>query len=105
MKETKIYTCGSLIFPEEISLASTVIVREALVCASPIEAQYYNAVLVHFPPVWYYCGLGEDSLDDDEMRKLWISYAVVLPLWFLCKSEGKSPKCKKPSNVKRTKTL
>ena len=48
MKETKIYTCGSLIFPEGAPLASTVIVSEALVCASPIEAQYYNAVLVHF---------------------------------------------------------
>ena len=107
MKETKTYTCGSLIFSEGTPLASTVIVIEALVCASSIEAQYYNAVLVHFPPVCYYCGLGEESLvDDDEMRKLRTCYAVVLPLCFLCKSEGKSPKCKKPSNVaKRAKTL
>ena len=55
------------------------------VCASPVEAQYYNTVLVHFPPVCYYCGLGEESLvDDDEMRKLRTCYAVVLPLCFLC---------------------
>ena len=53
-----------------------------------------------FPPVCYYCGLGEETLvDNDEMKELRTSYAVVLPLCFICKSEGKSPICKRPSNV------
>ena len=65
----------------------SVIVRETLICASPIEAKYYNAVLVHFHPVCYYGGLGENSLvDDDEMRKLRTCCAVVLPLFFCVKA-------------------
>ena len=100
MKETNLYTCGSPLFSEGTPLASTVITREALTCGSPIETQYYSAVLVHFSPVCYYCGLGEETLvDDDEMKELRTSYAVVLPLCFICKSEGKSPICKRPSNV------
>ena len=100
MKETNLYTCGSPLFSEGTPLASTVITREALTCGSPIETQYYSAVLVHFPPVCYYCDLGEETLvDDDEMKELQTSYAVVLPLCFICKSEGKSTICKRPSNV------
>ena len=89
MKETNLYTCGSPLFSEGTPLASTVMTREALTCASPIETQYYSAVLVHFPPVCYYCGLDEETLaDDDETKELRTSYAVVLPLCFICKSEG-----------------
>ena len=105
MKETNLYTCGSPLFSEGTPLASTVITREALMCGSPIKTQYYSAVLVHFPPVCYYCGLGKETLvDNDEMKELRTSYAVVLPLCFICKCEGKSPICKRPSNVaKRAK--
>ena len=48
MKETNLYTCGSPLFSEGTPLASTVIMREAFTCGSPIETQYYSAVLVHF---------------------------------------------------------
>ena len=33
------------------------------------------------------------------MKELRTSYAVVLPLCFICKSEGKFPICKRPSDV------
>ena len=47
----------------------------------------------------YFCGLGEESLvDDDEIRQLKESYAVVFPI---CKADGKRVYCKMPSNVKK----
>ena len=49
----------------------TVLVREALVCSSHIEAQYYSSVLVHFPPVYYYCDQGEEALIvNEEIKEL-----------------------------------
>ena len=64
--------------------------------ASPIETQYYWYIFLQ-------CvirGLGEETLvDDDEIKELQTSYVVVLPLCFICKSEAKSPNCKRPSNV------
>ena len=67
---------------------------------------YYSSVLVHFPPSCYYCGLGEDSLvNDDELKELKEMYAVVYPICFICQSDGKKPHCKQPSNLaKRRKT-
>ena len=44
----------------------TVVVKERPLCAHHTEAQYYSSVLVHFPPVCYYCGQGEEALFDDE---------------------------------------
>ena len=37
-----------LILPPKLSAP---VVREALVCSSLTETQYYSSVLVHFPPV------------------------------------------------------
>ena len=75
-------------------------------CSSYLEPQYYSSVLVHFPPACYYCGLGEDSLvNDDELKELKEMYAVVYPICFICQSDGKKPHCKQPSNLaKRRKT-
>ena len=42
------YTCGSSLSPNDDCF---IVVREALVCSSPIEARYYGAVLVSFPPL------------------------------------------------------
>ena len=40
-------------------------------CSSPIEAQYYGAALVSFPPICYHCGLGEESLvNNDYIQEL-----------------------------------
>ena len=83
IKESKLFTCGSPLFPEESSVSNTVVAREAVTCAAPIEFQYYNSVLVRFPPVCYHCGLGEENLiDDDEIKELCTMYATVLPICF-----------------------
>ena len=72
--------------------------REALTCASPNETQYYSAVLVHFPPVCYYCGLGKETLvDDDEMKEL--NSDFLCGCFAFVFYMGKSPICKRPSNV------
>ena len=103
VKESKMYTCGSPLFASE---NSSIIVREALVCSSPIEAQYYSAKLIHFPPISYHCGLAEEALaDNEEIQELKKCYAIVLPICFICLHDGKKPHCKKPSNVaKKRKT-
>ena len=62
IKNSKLYTCGSVLFPPGSSHESTIVVREALVCVINIETQYYSSILVHIPPVCYYCGIGEDHL-------------------------------------------
>ena len=59
--QSKLYTCGSVFFLPEWKYEGTVVVREALSCASSIETQYYSSVFIHFPPVCYYCG-SEESL-------------------------------------------
>ena len=52
-----------------------------LVRSSYIETQYYSSVLVHFPSVCcYYCGLNEESLEDNKLEN---SYAIVNPICFL----------------------
>lgn len=107
IKDSNLYTCGAPLFPPGLPFENSIVVREALVCSSYIETQYYSAVLVHFEPVCYFCGLGgeESLIDNDEIRELKSSYAVVYPICFLCQSDGKSPHCKQPSNMaKRRKT-
>ena len=59
LKELNLYTCGSYLYSSDDCFF---VVREALVCSSPIEAQYYGAALVSFPPKCYHCGLDEESL-------------------------------------------
>ena len=98
LNESRLYVCGSSLFPEDSPLADTVVVREAVICKTPIESQYYSSVLVHFPPICYYCGLGEESLvDDDELVELRKTYSLI------CISSGKEPFCKLPSNVAKKK--
>ena len=65
-----------------------------------------SAKLVSFAPVCYYCGITEDSIvEDDETQQLRQEYAVVRPLCFLCKSEGKTHFMKMPTNVKKHRRL
>ena len=105
IKDSKLYTCGSALLPPESAYAN-IIVREAIVCSLYLESQYNSSKLVHFQPVCYYCGLGEDTLvNDDDIKKLRENYAVVYPICFLCKSDGKHPHSKQLSNLaKRRKT-
>ena len=98
MKETNLYTCGSPLFSEGTRSTSKHChdERSTYVCIPNRDP----ILLVHFPPVCYYWGLGEETfVDDDEIKELQTSYVVVLPLCFICKSEAKSPNCKRPSNV------
>ena len=68
LKEMNIYTCRSPLFSNE---SCFIVVREALVCSTPIEAQYYGSVLVKFPPICYHCGLGEECLvNNDSIQEL-----------------------------------
>ena len=100
IKEAKLYTCGSVLFPPGTKYEKSIIVREAATCNSPIETQYYSSKLISFPPICYHCGIGEECLiDDDQIKELKTKYAVVYPICFLCKSDGKKPFCKLPSNV------
>ena len=86
------------------ALVDTVVVRQTIGCASPIETQYYSATLVSFPPVCYYCGASEESLvEDDNTHQLKQDYAIVWPLCFLCKSQGKT-KCAVSDKKKNNKT-
>ena len=39
-------------------------------CVLQTETQYYSSILVHFPPARYYCGIGEESLVDEEVKEL-----------------------------------
>ena len=62
IKESNLYSCGAPLFSPSSSYENSIVVREALVCSSYIETQYYSAVLVHFEPVCYYCGLGGEGV-------------------------------------------
>ena len=78
--DSRVYTCGSTLFSSSSDFKSLV-VRRNIQCMSPIEAQYYSAKLVNFPPVCYYCGGSEETLvNDEEMTELKQQYAVVRPL-------------------------
>ena len=97
VEDSRLYICGASLFPEGAMLAELVVVRQAIVCRSPIESQYHNSVLVSFPLVCYYCGAVEECLmDDEETRQLKQSYAIIYPICFLCKSDGKNPFTKYP---------
>ena len=106
IKESDLYTCGSILFPPGSKYEKSIIVREALTCRTTIETQYYSAKLVSFPPIYYHCGIGEECIvNDEEIQELKKKYAVVYPLCFICKSDGKKSICKLPSNIsKRSKT-
>ena len=81
--DSRVYTCGSTLFSSSSDFKSLV-VRRNIQCTSPIEAQYYSAKLVNFPPVCYYCGGSEETLvNDKEMTELKQQYAVVRPLFFM----------------------
>ena len=106
IKDSRVYTCGSDLFPNNTHCDQAIVVRQALVCNTPMESQYYSAILVKFPRVCYHCGLGEESLvENDYIQDLQKCYAVVLPICFLCLDDGKKPHCKKPNNLAKRQKL
>ena len=106
VKESRLFTCGCALFPECSSYHGTIVVRQKLSCSAPMEAQYFSAKLVYFPPVCYYCGCPEETLcQNDEIAKLKEEYAVVRPICFLCLSSGKKVFTSHPSNMAKRKKL
>ena len=46
--QSRMYTCGSELFPPESPLHNTVICRQSLICCDTIETQYFSSVCVNF---------------------------------------------------------
>ncbi len=53
IESSKVYTCGSFLFPPDSDYSSTIVIRQALTCQDPIVA---------FPPVCFHCGAPEETL-------------------------------------------
>ena len=87
IKESDVYTCGSILFPPGSKYEKSIIVREALTCRT-IETQYYSAKLVSFPPIYYHCGTREECIVNEEIQEL-KKYAVVYPFVSYAKVAGK----------------
>ena len=47
IKESNLYTCGAPLFPPGSSFEKSIVLREALVCSSYIQTQYYVLVNIH----------------------------------------------------------
>ena len=72
-----------------------------------MEAKYYSSSCTTFPPVCWYCASPEETLADDELvQDLRGQFAVVRPICFLCRSDGKRPATWGACNVaaKRSRT-
>ena len=71
---------------------------------SRCTTQYLSSVCVKFP-VCYFCGSPEETLAEDEcVQTLKTLYAVVRPICFFGRSDGKRPATWGASNVaKRSK--
>ncbi len=103
VKESRLFTCGCALFPECSSCHEVIVVRQKMSCSATIEAQYYSAKLVSFPPVCYYCGCPEETLCNAEITKLREEYSVVRPICFLCVASGKKVYTSHPSNMAKRK--
>jgi hypothetical protein len=106
VQESRLFTCGSCLFPPDSPLSSVICVRENLSCGDPIELSYFSATLVHFPPVCYWCGLSEETLvRDQQFTDLARNYQTAHAICMFCKQEGKQPFTRHPLNApKRRKT-
>lgn len=105
VKESHFFTCGCALFPPSSSFYGTIVVRQKISCTAPMEAQYFSAKLVSFPPVCYHCGCPEETLSNDPaIVELKEQFSIVRPICFLCISSGKKVFTSHPSNmVKRRK--
>ena len=98
VKEAKTYTCGSVLFPPDLPLHDSIVVRHNCCCADPTEAAYYSATLKKVPPVCFTV-VGEKGLVMEGVAELQQQYSVVRPLCFLCQSDVKTHKVSHPNNV------
>ena len=67
---TLTYTCGSTLFSPDSPLHNTIVVRCNCCRADPVEAAYFSATLKKFPPVCFYCGMGEEGLVTEGVAEL-----------------------------------
>ena len=106
VQESRLFTCGSSLFPPDSPLSGTICVRKSLSCGDPMELSYFSAILVHFSPVCYWCGLSEETLvRDQEFTDLARNYQTAHAICMFCKQEGKLPFTRHPLNApKRRKT-
>ena len=77
--ESKVYMCGSTLVPLTSPLHDTIVVRQNCFCAAPVEAAYCRSALVKFPPVCFYCDLGEDCVVSEGVAELWRQFGFVRP--------------------------
>ena len=87
-KEVSVYICGDAFphVPEECVL----VMRRSLLCADPVETQYYSTLKgVTLPACCIHCG-SQDVLDDyDEyMVKMFENFSVVRPICGVCQQKG-----------------
>jgi len=101
--DSRLCTCGSELFPPSSCHYDAIAVRAALLCADPIEVQYYSAIPVSFHEVCYYCGLDEGLVIDDSIKELRKQFAIERPICFLCRAGGKRPSTRQPNNMKKTR--
>ena len=48
IQEEMMYSCGSSLFAETSKLYKSIVVKEGLNCASPMEMQYYSGIKNYF---------------------------------------------------------
>ena len=106
VQESRLFTCGSCLFPPDSPFSGVICVRENLSCGDPIELSYFSATLVHFPPVCYWCGLSEETLvRDKEFTDLARNYQTAHAICMFCKQEGKQPFTRHPLNAPKHLSL
>ena len=99
VKEDGVFRCGSPLFPDGHPLCDTVVVRQSLRCATTIEATYYGAPYLSFPPVCVHCGQEDDLVLDDSMKELRQQFHTVRPICSSCKDSRKKVATRGPKNV------
>lgn len=69
--DSKVYTCGSFLFPPASMCNSIIIVQQCLTCQDPVEAQYYSSTIGAFSQVCYHRGAPKETLlNDNEIMEL-----------------------------------
>ncbi|XP_035678683.1 uncharacterized protein LOC118417278 [Branchiostoma floridae] len=103
VRDSMVFTCGSNLFEEGGRYHDSIVVRRAVNCASPIEAQYYSSKLISFEDVCYHCGRQDDLLGPEHptMATLRQQYSVIRPICLSCFNDGKRVKTWGAQNARK----
>jgi hypothetical protein len=85
--QTYTYSCVSLIFPDNHSLAQKIFVKIQISCNSPIELLYYFSKKVENIPIYYWCSANNDFVSIPQ--NLQENFKLVYLLCSICKKNGK----------------